>query len=426
MTALHLGCQMCCALHGWTSRHALDHRLASTDAQSGSVYLRSGYLGVVNVGCKSGREEIRFRRVWKGEMRGLLDGLVNEPVFYGVIMRGFGKIKRPFTCFLAVGWRRSFANHLRLDELAYLKAVSRGGFPQRWISPSVQIRRGVAGAKLDTIGDGIADDYYSLLGLLPDATSEDIKRAYYSCMKACHPDLSGDDPETTSFCMLVNEVYEVLSDPVQRMVYDEIHGYSLKSTNPFLDSSRPRDHSFVDEFSCIGCKNCANTAPLTFDIEGDFGRARVVSQSGDPSLVQQAIETCPVDCIHWVSSAEVSLLEAEMRKVERVNVGMMLSGMGYQAPDVFALARSRWEKQQARVREKARIRIRNRNTSANQQWWQGFWNKSPEQEAKERSEKVAAAARRWREYSRKEVEHFPIYNLPEKGESQIGEHGYSQ
>lgn len=45
---------------------------------------------------------------------------------------------------------------------------------------------------------------------------------------------------------------QVLSDPVQRMVYDDIHGYSLTSINPFLDDSAPKDHVFVDEFSCIG------------------------------------------------------------------------------------------------------------------------------------------------------------------------------
>lgn len=45
---------------------------------------------------------------------------------------------------------------------------------------------------------------------------------------------------------------QVLSDPVQRMVYDEIHGYSLTATNPFFDDSCPKDHVFVDEFSCIG------------------------------------------------------------------------------------------------------------------------------------------------------------------------------
>lgn len=36
------------------------------------------------------------------------------------------------------------------------------------------------------------------------------------------------------------------------MVYDEIHGYALTATNPFMDDSAPRDHAFVDEFSCIG------------------------------------------------------------------------------------------------------------------------------------------------------------------------------
>jgi DnaJ-class molecular chaperone len=44
---------------------------------------------------------------------------------------------------------------------------------------------------------------------MPDATTEEIKKAYYSCMKTCHPDLSGDDPDVTNFCMFVNEVYTV-------------------------------------------------------------------------------------------------------------------------------------------------------------------------------------------------------------------------
>lgn len=44
----------------------------------------------------------------------------------------------------------------------------------------------------------------------PDATPEEIKKAYYSCMKACHPDLSGNNPDSTDFCMFVNEIYEVL------------------------------------------------------------------------------------------------------------------------------------------------------------------------------------------------------------------------
>jgi curved DNA-binding protein CbpA len=44
---------------------------------------------------------------------------------------------------------------------------------------------------------------------MPDATTEEIKKAYYSCMKECHPDLSGDHPDVTNFCMFINEVYSV-------------------------------------------------------------------------------------------------------------------------------------------------------------------------------------------------------------------------
>lgn len=154
---------------------------------------------------------------------------------------------------------------------------------------------------------------------LPDATPEQIKKAYYNCMKSCHPDLSGGNhPDTTNFCIFINEVYEVLSDPAQRMVYDEIHGYALTAINPFLDDSTPKDHVFVDEFSCIGniyltyifflrsyyylmigiyivfttgCKNCANVCSNVFTIEEDFGRARAYDQNGNPDLVQQAIDS---------------------------------------------------------------------------------------------------------------------------------------
>ncbi|KAL9244443.1 hypothetical protein vseg_018218 [Gypsophila vaccaria] len=279
---------------------------------------------------------------------------------------------------------------------------------------------GAGGAAADDdsrMQGGVADDYYAVLGLTPDATPQQIKKAYYNCMKACHPDLSGDNPETTNFCMFINEVYSVLSDPVQRMVYDEIHGYSLTATNPFMDESSPRDHVFVDEFSCIGCKNCANVAPDIFQIEEDFGRARAYKQCGYADFVQQAIDTCPVDCIHWTSAAQVSLLEDEMRRVERVNVALMLTGMGASA-DVFRMASSRWEKRQSKVLEQARIRMmKQKGSGSPDSYWSDLWGKtkeyqSTEEEVKERANRAAAAARRWREYSRRGADKVPTYKLP--------------
>lgn len=275
---------------------------------------------------------------------------------------------------------------------------------------------------VDLSGEAIGEDFYSVLGLTPEATPEEIKKAYYSCMKTCHPDLSGNTQDATDFCMFVNEIYEVLSDPEQRMVYDEINGYALTSANPFLNANaQDRDHAFVDEFTCIGCKNCANTAPDTFEIEDEYGRARVFCQLGDVRAAQEAIDTCPVDCIHWVTAAQLTLLEDEMRRVERVNVGLMMAGQGYSSPDVFAQASWRWEKRQAKALDRARIRMmKEKGKDAPGSWWQGWGNFGGDEDfrpddmgARERAAKTAAASRRWREYSR-QTGRKTAFSLPSK------------
>jgi len=71
---------------------------------------------------------------------------------------------------------------------------------------------------------------------------------------------------------------------------------------------------YVDEITCIGCKHCAHVARNTFYIEPDYGRSRVIRQDGDPEdVVQEAIDTCPVDCIHWVDYTELRKLEDERK-----------------------------------------------------------------------------------------------------------------
>lgn len=69
---------------------------------------------------------------------------------------------------------------------------------------------------------------------------------------------------------------------------------------------------YVDEYTCIGCTNCAMTAPNTFYMDDEHGRARVFQQWKDrPRTIQTAIETCPVDCIHYVPFEELERLEKE-------------------------------------------------------------------------------------------------------------------
>jgi len=72
---------------------------------------------------------------------------------------------------------------------------------------------------------------------------------------------------------------------------------------------------YVDEHACIGCTNCAMIAQSTFFMEGDAGRARVFQQWGDDDeTIQVAIETCPVDCIHYVPFDELKRLEEDRRE----------------------------------------------------------------------------------------------------------------
>ncbi len=79
---------------------------------------------------------------------------------------------------------------------------------------------------------------------------------------------------------------------------------------------------YVDEAVCIGCKHCAHVARNTFYIEPEYGRSRVINQDGDPEyLIQEAIDTCPVDCIHWVSYKDLQRLETARQRQRLKPVG---------------------------------------------------------------------------------------------------------
>ncbi|MDJ0734458.1 MAG: ferredoxin [Nostocaceae cyanobacterium] len=85
---------------------------------------------------------------------------------------------------------------------------------------------------------------------------------------------------------------------------------------------------YVDEITCIGCKHCAHVARNTFYIEPDYGRSRVIRQDGEPEeVIQEAIDTCPVDCIHWVDYTELKKLEEE-RKYQVIPVAGLPIGDG--------------------------------------------------------------------------------------------------
>jgi ferredoxin len=80
---------------------------------------------------------------------------------------------------------------------------------------------------------------------------------------------------------------------------------------------------WVDEAVCIGCRYCAHVAGHTFVVEESWGRSRAIRQDGDSTeTIQEAIDTCPVDCIHWVRYEELPALEEQCRSQELLPLGL--------------------------------------------------------------------------------------------------------
>ncbi|MBS4728407.1 molecular chaperone DnaJ [Mycobacterium sp. SM1] len=67
----------------------------------------------------------------------------------------------------------------------------------------------------------VEKDFYKELGVSPDASSEEIKRAYRKLARELHPDANRDNPRAAERFKAVSEAYSVLSDPAKRAEYDE-------------------------------------------------------------------------------------------------------------------------------------------------------------------------------------------------------------
>nr|XP_053652856.1 protein tumorous imaginal discs, mitochondrial-like isoform X1 [Cherax quadricarinatus] len=63
-------------------------------------------------------------------------------------------------------------------------------------------------------------DYYEVLGIPRNASSKEIKKAYYQLAKKYHPDVNKDDPTSQKKFTEVSEAYEVLGDEEKRRQYD--------------------------------------------------------------------------------------------------------------------------------------------------------------------------------------------------------------
>ena len=142
-------------------------------------------------------------------------------------------------------------------------------------------------------------DYYAVLEVSPDASSDEIKRAYRKLARKTHPDLNAG-PEAEAAFKEVNEAYEALKTPESRAEYDAIRsGASAKpgasrdwEGGYGFDQASPETQARFNDFfaSAFGRRDpFANEGPVGGDIH-----ARVVLDIEDSYRGATRMLTIPV------------------------------------------------------------------------------------------------------------------------------------
>ena len=92
-------------------------------------------------------------------------------------------------------------------------------------------------------------DYYTTLEVTPQASDEEIKRAYRKLALKYHPDRNQGNKNAEEKIREINAAYEVLGDPETRKSYERIRfgGYGRKSDFPSAEPTETLDPGAILE-----------------------------------------------------------------------------------------------------------------------------------------------------------------------------------
>jgi len=116
-------------------------------------------------------------------------------------------------------------------------------------------------------------DYYEILGLPTDASSEEIKKAFRRLARQYHPDLNPGDETAEEKFKDLGEAYEVLSDPNKRSQYDQFSRFWKKKGFARKPAKAPSFRTTGDNDGTIRDRNGtgrSSTQEVDFSQFGDF------------------------------------------------------------------------------------------------------------------------------------------------------------
>jgi len=196
-----------------------------------------GVAGLVVLPVKGAKE-----KGVRGFAGGLAQGLVGAVALPtmgaigGAVQLTRGAVQTPFSAHAAMSgkqWDKEKGVWIKYslpDEEAEV-AVAEAEFAAKLAEKRAERKKRRAASS------GVEDtSFYDLLGVSPDATSSEIKRAYLGTARRLHPDKNPNDPEAKDKFQKLGEAYQVLSNDDARAKYDAKGLEGLQDT-AMMDSS---------------------------------------------------------------------------------------------------------------------------------------------------------------------------------------------
>ena len=164
-------------------------------------------------------------------------------------------------------------------------------------------------------------DYYETLGVKRDASADEIRKVYRKLARKYHPDLNPGDKASEEKFKLVQEAYDVLSEPKKKKMYDQYGFYSesgypgAEPQNSAAGSFNFGGFDFSDAFpgaasgSGGGARRSQGNSHDFSDLFSQFfGRQRGASQSQAPAQPGSDLEyALKVDFWQAIRGTQVKL-----------------------------------------------------------------------------------------------------------------------